>query len=78
MQSDVQCFPQSDDPNDTYNVEFSHDTKVALKLNLIHTLTQNTSPTFAAFSMDSKHLVTVSADGGIVHIFDAKTGKRLR
>ena len=60
----------------TWKVEFNPDTKVALKLNLVHTLTQNAIRTYAAFSMDGKYLATVS-ETGVVSIFDVKTGKRL-
>ena len=70
-------FPHPDDPGVTYRVESNHDTKVALKLNQVHTLTRNTSRTYAAFSPDGKYLATASQDGR-VNIFDAKTGKRLR
>ena len=68
-------FPQPHEPHGTYNVEFNHDTKVALKL--MHTLTQNTDTTYAAFSMDGNYLATVSQTG-ILHTFDVKTGKGLR
>ena len=67
----------SDDPGVTYRAESNHDTKVALKLSQVHTLTQNISPTYAAFSPDGKYLATASEDGR-VRIFDAKTGSRLR
>ena len=79
LRSDITYFPQprADDSGVIYNVEFNHDTTVALKLNLAHALTQNASRTYAAFSPDSKYLATVS-EAGIVHIFDAKTGSRLR
>ena len=63
----------------TYNVEFNHDTKVSLELNLVHTLTQvtvkDTVRTHTAFSMDGKYLATVS--GADMHTFDVRTGKRL-
>ena len=60
-----------------WNVEFNPDTKVALQLNLVHKLTQNTgTKTYAAFSMDEKYLASVSSTG-ILRVFDVKTGKRL-
>ena len=75
--SDAMHFARPGDG--TYNVEFNHDTKVALELNLVHTLAQNTDTvTYAAFSMDGKYLATVSFAGGRVHVFDVKTGKKLR
>ena len=77
LRSDMTYFAHPDDPSVTYRVEFNHDTKVALKLNQVHTLTRNTSRTCAAFSPDGKYLATASEDG-TVHIFDSKTGKRLR
>ena len=77
LPSDITYFPHPDDRGVTYRVESNHDTKVALKLSQVHTLTQNTSPTYAAFSPDGKYLATASEDGR-VRIFDAKTGKRLR
>ena len=77
LQSDITYFPQPDDPDVTYRVESNHDTKVALKLSQVHTLTQNNSRTYAAFSSDGKYLATAS-DDGTVRIFDAMTGKRLR
>ena len=67
----------SDDPDATYNVELNHATKVALKLNLVHTLSQHTFPTYVAFNMDGKYLATASG-AGVVHIFDVTTGKKLR
>ena len=77
LRSDITYFPQPDDPGVTYHVESNLDTKVALKLSQVHTLTQRTSRTYAAFSSDGKYLATASEDG-TVHIFEAKTGKRLR
>ena len=62
----------------TYKVEFNHDAEAGLKLNLVHTFTEDSfRRTFAAFSMDGKYLATVST-AGIVYIFDVETGKRLR
>ena len=77
LRSDITYFPHPDDRGIPYRVEFNHDTKVALKLNLVHTLTQNASRTYAAFSPDGKYLASASREGE-VHIFDTKTGKRLR
>ena len=66
-----------DDADTTFKVEFNPDTKVALKLNLEHSLTKNAVWTYVAFSMDGKYLATVS-EPGIMQIFDVKTGKCLR
>lgn len=75
--SDVSYFPkQPYDSDATYSVDFNHDTKVALKLNLVHILS-STGETHVAFSVDGKYLATASEDG-ILHIFDGKTGKSLR
>ena len=68
----------SDNPGATYRVESNHDTKVALKLCQVHTLTKSDSITHAVFSPDGKYLAAASMNDGTVHIFDAKTGKRLR
>ena len=77
MRPDKTYFPQPDDPGVTYHVESNLDSKVALKLSLVHTLTQNASRTSAAFSPDGKYLATASREGE-VQIFDAKTDKRIR
>ena len=76
--SDQTYFPHPDDPDVTFNVESNHNTKVALKLNQVHTLSQMASRTYAVFSPDGKYLATASMNDGTVQIFDAKTGKRLR
>ena len=73
LQSNISSVIQ---PTSTWHVEFNPATKVALKLNLVHTLTQNTVRTYAAFSIDGKYLATVSS-AGVVHIFDVETGKRI-
>ena len=72
LRSDMAYVPDADA---TYSVEFNHNTKATM--NLVHRLPKNTHTTYAAFSRDGKYLAAVSLDG-IVHIFDAKTGKRLR
>ena len=77
LQSNVSPVIQPEGPDPTWNVEFNSDTKVALEMNLVHTLFLNTVETYAAFSIDGKYLATVSATGA-VHIFDVKTGKRIR
>ena len=76
LRSDVTSLPRPDDPDATYKVEFNPDTEVALKLNRVHTLTQCTDITYAAFSVDGKYLAAASND--CVYTFDVKTGKRLR
>jgi len=76
LQSKVSPIAQPDNPDSTWNVEFNPDTKVALELNPVHIFTQNTTRTYAAFSMDGKYLATVS-ETGTVHIFDAMTGQRI-
>ena len=59
-----------------WDVESSSNMTAALKLNLVHKLTQK-GRTFVTFSMDGKYLATASSLG-IVSIFDSKTGKRIR
>ena len=76
LPSDITYFPHPDDRGVTYRVESNHDTKVALKLCQVHTLTKSDSITYAVFSPDGKYLA--GASDGAMHIFDAKTGKRLR
>ena len=56
-----------------WDLEYSN-TTAALKLNLVHELTQE-GRTNVTFSMDGKYLATASSSG-IVSIFDSKTGKR--
>ena len=73
LQSNVSPVKQPEDPDSTWKVKFNPDAKVALKLNLVRTVTQNTARTYAAFSMDGKYLATIS-ETGVVHIFDMKTG----
>ena len=78
-QSKVSLVAQPDNPDSTWNVEYNPDTKVALDLNPVYTLTQNTTSTYAAFSMDGKYLATLSESGTVhIFVFDVMTGKRIR
>ena len=56
-----------------YDVEHSHETKIALEPSLVHTLSHTATPT----SIDGKYLATLSTTG-ILQIFDVKSGKRFR
>ena len=66
------------DPDATYNIEYNHDTKVALEFNPVHTLSQKLTRSIllASLSKDGKYLATVS-ETGIVQIFDVGSAKRL-
>lgn len=77
LRSAVTYFSRPADRDAAYSVKFNRDTKAVLKLNLVHTLIQNTDTAYAAFSADGKNVATVS-EAGIMHVFDVKTGKRLR
>ena len=78
MQTDVSpVIQRAKHPGSTWKVEFNPDTKIALKLNLVHAMSQRAVKTYAAFSMDGKYLAAVS-EIGIIHIYDVKTGKRIR
>jgi len=57
-----------------YHVAYDSNRTAALKLNLVHKLTQE-GRTRVTFSMDGKYLATASCSG-IVSIFDSKTGER--
>jgi hypothetical protein len=59
-----------------WDVEPNSDTTGALQLNLVHKLEQE-GGIYLTFSMDGKYLATASSLG-IVSIFDAKSGKRIR
>jgi hypothetical protein len=60
----------------SWDVELNSDTTGALQLNLAHKLTQE-GRIYLTFSMDGKYLATASISG-ILSIFDAKSGKRIR
>jgi len=59
-----------------WDVESNSDTTAALNLNLVQKWTQK-GRTCLTFSMDGKYLATASSLG-IISIFDAKTGERIR
>lgn len=60
QQSDVTPVTQPQGLDSAWKVEFNPDTRTALKLNLVHTVTQNTIRTYAVLSMDGEYLATVS------------------
>ena len=60
VSGNVTSVAQPEDTDSTWKVEFNRDTNLALKLDLVHTLTPTTIRTYAAFSMDGKYLATVS------------------